>query len=295
MKYVIGVMRPPFLPLAVACVFLGLSAAIWTDGDVIFWHAVLCFIGGVLAHGAVNAFNEYEDVKSGLDMKTNRTPFSGGSGTLVPVPSKVSIALWTGIISSVICIAIGIFFYTIYGWPILLLGLIGLFIIIVYTPWLNKVPLLCLLAPGVGFGILMVNATYFALAGHFSWSALLASVVPFFLVSNLLLLNQFPDAGVDKTFGRRHYPILIGNKASAVIFALFNAGAYITIILGVIFKLFPAWVLLGLATAIFAVPASIGALKNAEDLPKLMPSMGQNVLVNLITPVLMGIGYLLGK
>jgi 1,4-dihydroxy-2-naphthoate octaprenyltransferase len=39
-------------------------------------------------HGAVNAFNEYEDIKSGLDFKTQRTPFSGGSGTIVPVPEK---------------------------------------------------------------------------------------------------------------------------------------------------------------------------------------------------------------
>lgn len=294
MKYVIGVLRLPFLPLAAVCVFLGLSAAIWTDGSVNFWHAVLCFVGGILAHGGVNAFNEYEDVKSGLDMKTNRTPFSGGSGTLVPVPSKVKIALWTGIVTSLICIAIGIYFFTIHGWPILLLGLLGLLVIVTYTPWLNKIPALCLLAPGVGFGTLMVNATYFALTGHFSWTAFLASFVPLFLVSNLLLLNQFPDADVDKNFGRKHYPILIGRKASAVIFTLFLAGAYIALVAGVQLKLMPTWTLIGLATLIFAIPTARGALKNADDLPKLMPSLGQNVLINLITPLLIGIGFLIG-
>lgn len=295
MKYVIGVMRPPFLPLAVVCVFLGMSVAIWTDGDINIWYAVLCFVGGILAHGGVNAFNEYEDVKSGLDMKTTRTPFSGGSGTLIPVPSKVKIALWTGIATAVICTAIGIFFYTIHGWPILLLGLIGLLIIVVYTPWLNKIPALCLVSPGIGFGTLMVNGTYFALTGHFSWAALLASFVPFFLVSNLLLLNQFPDADVDKEFGRKHYPILIGRKASAVIFTLFVVGSYLTLILAVLLGFAPLWTLLGLVTLVFAIPAVRGALKNAEDLPKLLPSLGQNVLLNLITPLLMGIGFLIGK
>lgn len=294
MKYVIGVMRPNFLLLAVACVFLGLTAAVFDGFTISVLGAVLCFVGGVLAHGAVNAFNEYEDIKSGLDFRTTRTPFSGGSGTIVPVPEKLPIALWTGIISSVICVGIGVYFFFTQGWQILLIGAIGLFVIIVYTPWLNKVPLLCLVAPGFGFGTLMVVGTYFCLTGSFSWTVLLASFVPFFLVSNLLLLNQFPDMEADKTVGRKHLPIMIGRRSSAVIFAVFEVLTYVTLILGVTLGLFPLWTLLGLLGLVFAVPAALGALKNADNLQQLAPSMGQNVLLNLVTPVLMGIGFLIG-
>lgn len=294
MKYIIGVMRPRFLLLAVACVFLGLSASVWTGHAINIWHAVLCFVGGVLAHGSVNAFNEYEDIRSGLDFRTTRTPFSGGSGTLVPVPHKLPIALWTGIITAAICVAIGIYFFIIYGWPILAIGALGLFIIVIYTPWLNRIPLLCLIAPGLGFGTLMVNGTYFAFTGTFSWTAMLVSFVPFFLVSNLLLLNQFPDVEADKTVGRKHLPIMIGRKASACIFAAFIAATYLTIILGTVIKVTPLWTLAGLASMIFAVPAAKGALTHPDNLAKLAPSMGQNVLLNLTTPVLMGIGLLIG-
>ena len=49
-----------------------------------------------------------------------------------------------------------------------------------------------------------------------------------------------------------------------------------------------------LGSVLIAVPAALGALKNADNLQKLGPSMGQNVLLNLITPVLMGIGLLIG-
>ncbi|MHB8088066.1 MAG: prenyltransferase [Anaerolineaceae bacterium] len=293
MKYVIGVMRPPFLPLAVACVFLGLTAAIWGGYTINVWHAVLCFVGGILAHGAVNAFNEYEDVKSGLDFTTTRTPFSGGSGTIITAPEKLPIALWTAIISSAICVAIGVYFAAIHGWEILALGALGLFVIIAYTPWFNKQPILCLISPGLGFGTLMVNGTFFCLTGTFSWAALLVSFIPFFLVSNLLLLNEFPDADADQQFGRKHLPILIGRQASAVIFVVFEVLTYVTLVVGVAFGLIPAWTLLGLVTLVFAIPAALGALKNANDLPKLAPSMGQNVLLNLITPVLMGIGLLI--
>jgi 1,4-dihydroxy-2-naphthoate octaprenyltransferase len=294
MKYIIGVMRPNFLPLAVVCAFLGISVAIWTNGSVNPWYAVLTVIGAVATHACVNAINEYDDVKSGLDYRTNRTPFSGGSGTLIQDPTKVKLGLGTALVTAGVAIAIGIFFAIKVGWPILVLGLIGLVVIFLYTPVFNKSPILCLVSPGFGFGTLIVLGTYFALTGGFSWSALLASFIPFFLVSNLLLLNQFPDVEADQTINRKHYPILIGRKASAVIFTVFTALTYVSIILGVSLEIFPIWTLLGFLSLFFAIPAVKGALQHPDDIPQLIPSLGQNVLLNLITPVLLGIGFLVG-
>ena len=57
MKYILGVMRLPFLILGPACVFLGLCAAIYTTGSVNAWYAVLAFMGGIAAHISVNALN----------------------------------------------------------------------------------------------------------------------------------------------------------------------------------------------------------------------------------------------
>ncbi len=48
----------------------------------------LVLLGALAAHGAVNALNEYADYRSGLDLRTARTPFSGGSGTLVDHPQS---------------------------------------------------------------------------------------------------------------------------------------------------------------------------------------------------------------
>ncbi len=265
----------------------------WAGYRIDVWYAVLCFVGGVLAHAAVNAFNEYSDVKSGLDFRTDRTPFSGGSGTLVSAPEMVSVALWTGVISSAVCLAIGVYFFTIRGWPILAIGVVGLLTVIAYTPWLNKVPVLCLLAPGLGFGTLMVNGTFFALTGSFSWTALLVSFVPFFLVNNLLLLNQFPDVEADMTVGRRHLPILIGRRASAYVFTAFVVATYLTLLVGVMLRLVPWWSLVALVSLAFAIPAVKGALIHPDYMAKLVPPMGQNVLLNLITPVLVGIALLI--
>jgi len=130
----------------------------------------------------------------------------------------------------------------------------------------------------------MVLGAYYVLTGTITWAAVTASFVPFFLVSNLLLLNQFPDVEADKTVSRKHYPILIGKKASAVIYVCFLVATYTTIILGVLLKLTPAWTLLGMLTLISAVPTSRAVLKNAENIPALIPSCTQNVLLNLVTP-----------
>ncbi len=293
MKYVISTMRPRFLILALVCVFLGTAAAIWTIGAVNPWHVILAFIGGLAAHGCVNAINDYTDIRSGLDFRTNRTPFSGGSGTFVEDPSKVNLALWTTIGTALISTLIGVYFAVVIGWPILLIGVIGLVVILTYTQWLNKQPFLCLLSPGFGFGTLMVLGTFYVLTGSLTWAAVLASFIPFFLVSNLLLLNQFPDVEADSTVGRKHYPILIGRKTSAVIYVAFLAATYVAIILGVVFDLTPAWTLIGLLSVVIAIPTARNVLSNAENLPALLPSLIQNVLLNLLTPLLMGIGFLI--
>jgi len=293
MKYVIGTMRPNFLLLAVACVFVAMAAAIWTHGQVNVWHAVLAFIGGLAAHACVNAINEYQDVKSGLDFRTNRTPFSGGSGTLIQDTSKAPIVLWTVIVTALVAVLIGVYFSIVVGWLILAIGAIGLVVIFTYTQLINKQPLLCLIAPGFGFGTLMVIGSYYVLTGTITCTAVLTSFVPFFLVSNLLLLNQFPDVEADKTVARKHYPIMIGKKSSAVIYIAFLAATYVTIVLGVVVKLTPAWTLISLLTLVSAIPTARAVLKNAEDTPALIPSMIQNVLLNLVTPVLMGIGFLI--
>ena len=88
MKYIIRSARPPFLILAPVCVFAGLAAGILNDAPVDILNAVLAFIGGILAHASVNLLNEYEDFKSGLDQKTIKTPFSGGTGNLPENPEQ---------------------------------------------------------------------------------------------------------------------------------------------------------------------------------------------------------------
>jgi 1,4-dihydroxy-2-naphthoate octaprenyltransferase len=294
LKDILGPMRLPFLLLPPMCVLLGVGVAFWrTGGDINWFYALLALVGAVSSHISVNAFNEYFDFRSGLDEKTEKTPFSGGSGTLQENPAAARGALTTALVSFILPVLIGFYFLDVRGVMIIPLGLLGLLVVYLYTQWITKNWFLCLIAPGLGFGILWVMGTDFVLTGTYSWEAFAASLVPFFLVNDLLLLNQFPDAKADEQVGRAHLPIKIGNSASAKVYAAFLGLAYLSMIGGVAFGLLPLWALLGLGTLFFAVSAARGAMQYADDIPNLMPFMGQNVLLNLLTPLLMAIGLFL--
>jgi 1,4-dihydroxy-2-naphthoate octaprenyltransferase len=294
LKELMGPMRLPFLILTPVCVLLGIGTAYWSTGQINALYAILALIGGVAAHISVNAFNEYFDFKSGLDEETERTPFSGGSGTLQAHPELGRQALQLAIISLLIVALIGVYFMIVWGWSLLPLGLLGLLIIFAYTPWLTLNAFACLIAPGLGFGTLMVTGTNFVLMNEYTGTAFMASLVPFFLVSDLLLLNQFPDVDADRTVGRLHFPIVIGRKNSSLIYAAFLAAAYLSILLGVLTGYLPVTTLFGLLTIFLAVPVALGVHKNADDIPNLLPFMGKNVLINILTPVLVAIGLFLG-
>ncbi|HSL46324.1 MAG TPA: prenyltransferase [Anaerolineales bacterium] len=293
-KYLLGPMRPPFLILAPACVLVGIGSAYLEAGTINWFYVVLALIAGISAHISVNAFNEYFDSKTGVDDRTQRTPFSGGSGTLQAHPELANNTLIMSWVTLAIPGLIGLYFMYVWGWTALPIGLVGLVLLYGYTRWMVYQPAMCLIAPGLGFGPLMVLSTHFALTGSFSWLALIASLVPFFLVSNLLLLNQFPDVEADRSAGRRHFPILLGRTTSAYIYIAFLIAAYMVVVVGVFFKLLPPFSLLALLTIVFAVQIIRSVLKNSENVPALLPAMGQNVIVNLLTPVLLAIGLFIG-
>ena len=294
LKDYLGPMRLPFIILTPACVLVGLGTAVWSTGKANGVYFTLALIGAIAAHISVNAFNEYFDFKSGLDHRTHRTPFSGGSGTLPEKPEFARQALSIALAAIAITALIGLYFLRVRGISLLPLGALGLLIIVAYTPWFTRNPVLCLITPGLGFGPLMVMGTDFVLTGGYSWTSFFASLVPFFLVNDLLLLNQFPDIEADKSVGRRHFPIIFGSRVSSLIYGTILLLSYLSIVIGIMLGYLPRTSLLGLLTLLIAIPTIVGAYRHADSVEKLVPSLGLNVVINIATPALVAVGLLLG-
>lgn len=286
---VVRASRPNFLLLAPLCAGLGLAIA-WQQGQPTLLDTLLVLVGAVLAHAAVNLLNEYDDFISGLDMITQRTPFSGGSGALPQVPSAAHRVLLAGLGTLALVVGIGVYFLWLRGLPMFVLGAAGVVLVLTYTRWITRSPLLCLLAPGIGFGPVMVLGSLIALGANLDATALVCATVALCLVSELLLINQIPDAEADREIGRRHLVITLGPlRASRVVAGLLIA-SYGLIVVAVAAGALPAWSLLALLPLPAALWVSWRLPAVLHDPDGLNQVLGANVAVLLSTLALLVTG-----
>ncbi len=283
--------RPQFLLLSVVLAFLGTCIA-WYDGAFHLGYALLAFFGLLLTHISVNVLNDYFDYRSGIDLETRRTPFSGGSGILPAAMLTPKQVFWLGLGAFLLAVPIGVYFVVVRGWLLLPLLVVAAVCVLLYTPLILrfKWPEW---SPGLGLGTLPVLGAYFVQTGDYTLPALIAAVPSGFLVHNLLLINEFPDVAADKKAGRKTLPITMGPVRAGIVYSAVTLAVYAWIVGGVIAGQMPVFSLIALATLPLAVKAIRGAL-HPHDMARIVPAMASNVQVVLLTQLLLGAGYILG-
>lgn len=287
-------MRGPFLILTPVCILLGVGTVVASQTPVDWSLLALCLVGALLAHISVNSLNEYADFRSGLDLATVRTPFSGGSGALPQHPEMARAVLLLGVLTLLGVVLVGLYLLSRTGLAVLPVGLAGLLLVVFYTGWVNRHPFLCLIAPGLGFGLLMVVGTQFVMQGQYSVVSLLAAIIPFLLVNNLLLLNQYPDIEADRAAGRRHFPIAYGVAASNGVYGFFVFLTMAVILAGVLSGYFPRLSLAALLPLPLALYALSGAIRHGAEIGSHPQYLGANVVVTLLVTFLLGVSLILG-
>jgi 1,4-dihydroxy-2-naphthoate octaprenyltransferase len=280
LKALLGVSRARFLLLPVVLVAVGSAASAW-DGGFSRLRAVVALAGLVALHAAVNAFNEASDFRTGIDLETRRTPFSGGSGTLPSGRALPAVAVWVGVSGSAVGLIVGAWFLTVIGWRLLPILVLGGFATLAYSDLLARAYMGEIFA-GLGLGSLPVLGSAMVMDGAIGPAAVAASVPAFLMTFNLLFLNEFPDETADRSGGRRNLVSLLGRARAARL--------YVAVAL-----LVPAWI--GGAVALGSLPtptvAAIApsvllidpvrwALRDpASDVP--IPGLAANVAWNLAT------------
>jgi 1,4-dihydroxy-2-naphthoate octaprenyltransferase len=281
-----GVARAPFLLLPVTLVVAGTGAAAHV-GLADLTRAGLALLGLVGVHIAVNALNEASDYRTGIDLKTQRTPFSGGSGTLPAGLLSYRKAVATGLVGGVVGIVVGIYFLTVVGMRLLPILAVGGLAVFGYTAVLARGYVGELFA-GLGLGALPVVGTTLVQTGSYESVAIAASIPAFFMTFNLLLLNEFPDEAADREGGRRNLLVLMGRRNAARLYALFGAFVPLSLIVGVLLSYLPPLALVAcLPSLLLAKPVSWARTQPEEPVP--IPALGANVIWNLSTNTLLGI------
>ncbi|MCB1616756.1 MAG: prenyltransferase [Pseudomonadales bacterium] len=285
-NHYLAVARSPFLILTPLCVLVGVGDALViqeTDADYV--KAGLILLCALCAHIAMNVLNELEDFRSGLDLHTHRTPFSGGSGCLPAHPEFRNRAWFFAKLNILIVIVSGLYLVFNSSPYLLLLGVPGMAVIFSYTRYLNKHPLACLIAPGLAFGPIMIAGSSTALTGELSASSLWLSLPVFFSTNNLLLLNQFPDAETDQQFGRRHAVIAFEKKGAAALYLAQGICFGFIAFAGVASGMAPPLILL--STCFLPLTMVIGVIaRNFDNLSeqRQLRLLATNVIISLLTP-----------
>ncbi|MGC8916606.1 MAG: prenyltransferase [Thermoanaerobaculum sp.] len=279
-KSVLKVARANFLLLPLALVAVGASAA-FREGRF-FWDATLLALVGLVAlHVAVNAFNEASDFRTGIDLLTRRTPFSGGSGALPAGEATPGLALslaWGGFLMG--C-GVGVYFFSRVGWPLVPIAVLGAVAVLFYTPYLTRLGVGELFA-GLGLGFLPVLGVSLVQGGTPGPTSFWAAVPAAFMTFNLLLLNEFPDEEADRRGGRRHLVILLGRKRASRVYALAVVAVPATVALGVALRALPPAALVAVLPTALCAPGLRWAFTNPEADPP-FPALGGNVAWNLLT------------
>ncbi|MCP8314660.1 MAG: prenyltransferase [archaeon] len=285
------VVRAPFLSLVIIFVPVTLTMA-WDRGYFNPLDAVLTFIGVLCLHASANTFNNYFDYKSGIDIVTTPTPFSGGSKVLANKelrPESV-LKLASGLLA--IGSIIGIYLSFIYGWVIVTLLLISAISIYFYSMKLASWGIGELFV-GLNFGPLLSMGVYYVQARTMNLEPILIGTVLGILTAGVLYINEFPDYDVDKSKGRYHIIVRLGKERATKGFKVLIFSAYALIILGVITQITPFITLIGLATFPLAIKASKILDRNYNSPMALIPGMASTIMCTLLTGIILVIAYLI--
>ncbi len=282
--------RPRFLLISVALALLGTSIA-WRNGFFSLRYAVLAFVGLVLWQVSVQVLNDYFDYKSGVDLKTRRTPFTGGSGILPAHLLKPRSVLKFGLLSFALAVPIWVYLIIVKGLLLLPLIGVGAVCVLVYTPFLTRWRL-GELSSAVGLGILPILMFYFVQTGGYSAEAVVAAIPAGMLIFDVHLLNEFPDVEADKTGGDKTLPIILGRPKAAWLYLAGTGAVYTWSVAWAAAGVMPLSTLISLVTIPLAIWAIKGALSYRAD-ASFNPALWANALFGFLTIALLASGYIL--
>lgn len=280
--------RAPFLVVSFLPAVLGGIIAYYNNQfDWLIF--TLVTVGIVMAHSAADFIDDYFDFKTGnlgnKEQQFHDSPLIRGEVTLKQV-------LWATIICMAIALACGVYLLMEVGMPVLYMTLAGAFIVLFYTS-----PPIKLNYRGLGetalfiaFGPMIVFGTYYVLTQEFSWEPILVSIPIGIFTMNVGIVSNIFDYEDDVKSGKKCMPVRFGQANTHKILVIATIIAYLTLILGVIFEVFPIWTLIGLLT----LPIALGMLKQAGHYTETKfytPAMTKAIALTSVMGILLSVGY----
>lgn len=290
-------LRVPFFTADLVPVLLGTTLAWARTGTFNLWYFLLTLLGAVCLNAGTNMVNDYFDHVWGSDEVNTEfaNPFTGGSRLIQMGLVKPKEMLWQGIGFFVAGSLIGLFLAYTRSWAILWMGLFGVFCGYFYTapPFRLAGTGLGELVVGLCFGPLMVVGAYVVQTQTLAWEPVVASLPVMLLITLVLWINEFQDAPADAAVGKTHLVVRLGRRRAATVYGALLAGAYLSLIAGVLLAGVTPFALVGLLTAPLAWKAYQVARVHYDHPQELVPANALTIRTHLLTGLLLALGYLI--
>jgi len=197
-----------FIPVALGIVLAAFEG-------IFRWEiALLTLIGGCLLQVGTNLINTYGDFVAGVDTKESSITCPQLTHGMISPRAM----FWAGVFTFALVALRGIYFVSLRGWPILIVGLIGILSGYGYTAGIAyKYQGLGVVLVFFLMGPLMVWGGYYMQTGVHSWLPILASLPIGFLVSGILHGNDYRDMVHDQNAKIKTSALMLGNKGSLIL------------------------------------------------------------------------------
>lgn len=261
MKRLFLATRPLFFPASVLPVIVGTASGYRASGQLDTGALLLAAAAIMCVHAAGNVINDVYDDISGTDrINKNRIfPFTGGSRFIQNgVMSRRQMTRW-GLTLLGLAAMFGTALLVIKGIGILMFGLIGTAVFLVYS-----VPPVHLstrgfgeAAVGIGFGVLPVTGAAWLQAGTLSGEAFVVSIPIALWIANVLLINEVPDVDADGKSGKKTLVVILGYAGARKVYIVLNVFAVLAVAAAAAGGILPPAVVVGPAALCLAtIPAA---------------------------------------
>jgi len=283
-------LRAPFFVATIVPYLMGAGLAIHSFSmfDPLLFLMGLALV--VLVHAGSNVMNDYFDYLSGTDrINRNKSQFNGGSPFLISGALTPQEVRYGGMIMYMIAGLISLYLSLLVGWMLLLLFLLGTGIGYLYTH--HQVNLagkgLGEVAVWFAFGPLTVMTSYYVQTGIIGLEAVLVGLPIGLMISNIILVNEFPDREADHASGKNHWVVRLGEARAARLYSIVTALAYLTLTVPVILGAVSAWYLLSMVTLPLAWRASSMLLRHHSVRERLLNVQSATIQIMLVTGLLL--------
>lgn len=286
-KRLLQATRPKFFPASVLPVLAGTAWGVYVAGQFDIGIFCLALLATLCVHAGCNVLNDVGDDTNGTDQRNDERiyPYTGGSRFIQSGIMDATAMARLGISLLAVAAIAGLILLIVKGPMILLFGLTGVALGVLYSIGPVRLSSIGLgeFAVAIAFGVLPITGAAWLQSGIVDPAVLIYSIPISTWVAAILLINGIPDIKADGASGKRTLPVRLGNAGTASLYIAVHLIAVAAIVQLTAMRLLPlAAPLLPIILMLPALKAAAGIKVGVADRDRLTRSIESTLAIHTL-------------